>query len=146
MDKPLLYLGLFTTVLATLLLFVIIPSQHIAPMMSSVSPDFYPNIGTVMLLGGGIGMLISGMRSKRADVNVENLSRSIRFCLLMTGLFGITLAAFKVFNFLVGGIFLVLATMWLFGERRLHVLGLVSLISPVVIWFFIDVLLRRSLP
>jgi heme/copper-type cytochrome/quinol oxidase subunit 3 len=146
MDKPLLYLGVFATVLGAMMLFVVIPAQHIPPMMSAVSPDFYPNIGTVILLVGGIGMLISGVRGKSAGVNAGNLVRTLRFCCLMAALFGITLITFKLFNFLVGGVVLVAVTMWLLGERRPLYLVPVSLLSPVLIWLLIDVLLGRSLP
>lgn len=146
MDKPLLVLGLLTTVLGTLVLFVIIPAQHIPPMMSAVSPDFYPNIGTVILLVGGIGMLIMGVRGKPKGVDALQVLKVVRFCALMAAIFTVTLVAFHWFHFLVGGVVLVLVTMWLLGERRPLYLVLVSSLSPVLIWLFIDVLLGRSLP
>lgn len=146
MNKPLVYLGIFTTVFGALLLFVIIPAQHIPPMMSSVSPDFYPNIGTVMFLAGGIGILILGGKGKPASVDIGNIASTVKFCSLIVAIFGVTLAAFQWLNFFFGGIILVFATMWLLGERRPLYLSLVSLLSPVLIWLFIDVLLKRSLP
>jgi hypothetical protein len=146
MDRPLLYLGLLASAAGSLLLFVIIPGQHIPPMMSTVSPDFYPNIGTTILLIGGIGLVISSLGSASKKVDIENFIQIVKFCCLMTALFSITLLAFYFINFLVGGIFLVFGSMWLLGERRPHVLLSVSLISPVLIWLFIDVLLGRSLP
>ncbi len=146
MDKPLFLLGLFGTALGLLLLGVIIPHQHIPPMMSSVSPAFYPNIGAVILLAGGIGMLLISLRSKPAAINLPGLSRNLRFGSLMAVLFGLTLVLFQLVHFLAGGTMLVFSTMILLGERRPLHLVLVSTISPFIIWICIDVLLGRSLP
>ena len=146
MDKPQLILGLFTTVFGVLLLWVIIPAQHLPPMMSTVSPAFYPNIGTVIMLVGGIGMVVSGIKGKSVSVDVGSIVKTIRFCCLMAALFGVTLVAFKFLNFVAGGIVLVFIAMWLLGERRPGYLVLVSLVSPVFIWFCISGLLGRGLP
>lgn len=146
MDKPLVYLGMVGTAVGALVLFVVIPAQHIPPMMSTVSPDFYPNIGSVILLVGGLGMLITGIRGQHVSINSANLVKAVKFSCLMCALFGVTLVAFQLFNFVVGGIILVAATMWLLGERRPFYLVLVSLISPVLIWLFFEVLMGRNLP
>jgi hypothetical protein len=93
---------------------------------------------------------VSGASAARYSQVVEvrngSFMQTIRFGCLMTALFGVTLVAFKFFNFLLGGAFLVLVTMWLLGERRPVFLVSVTLLSPVLIWLFIDVLLGRSLP
>lgn len=146
MNRPQLIFGLLGTILGGLLLFVIIPLQHSPPLMSTVSPDFYPNIGAVILLVGGIGMLVTSFLGKSVGIDRQGTLDAIRFSCVMTGLFGITLIAFALFHFLVGGAFLVFSTMWLLGERRLLPIALTTLLSPVVIWLFIDVFLGRSLP
>lgn len=129
-----------------LILLVIIPAQHIPPMMSSVSPDFYPRIGTVILLVGGLGMMFSGWRGAAAGIDSKKIYQAVRFCTLMAVLFTITLMAFQWVHFLAGGWVLVVSTMWLLGERRPFYLGAVSLVSPFLIWLFIHVLLGRTLP
>jgi len=146
MDKPQFYLGLLTTLLGILLLVVIIPGQHIPPMMSTVSPDFYPNIGAAIFTVGGIGLLVSAWWGTQTSVNFEKLISTARFCLLMSGTFALTLILFQVSNFIIGGIVLVSIFMWILGERRKHYLVAVSLLSPLCIWLFIDVLLGRNLP
>lgn len=146
MDKPLFLIGFFVTVLGIMLLWVIIPSQHIPPMMSTVSPAFYPNIGSAILLAGGIGMLATSFRGRPKGFDLPELSRNLRFGSLMAVLFGSTLVLFHLVHFIAGGIMLVFSTMVLLGERRPHYLVAVSFLAPVVIWVFIDVLLGRSLP
>lgn len=146
MDRPLLYLGLLATIVASLMLFVIIPGQSIPPLMGSVSPDFYPNIGTSILLAGGIGLVLSSLRGEKKYIDAEKFINTMKFCCVMAILFAITLLAFQFTNFLIGGIFMVFASMWLLGERRVHFLVTVSLVSPVLVWLFIDVLLGRNLP
>lgn len=146
MDRPQFFLGLITAAAGALVLFVVIPAQHIPPMMSTVSPDFYPNIGTTIFLIGGVGLAVSGIRTGQKNVKTEGIIRVVKFCSLMSILFSITLVAFYFFNFIAGGVILVAASMILLGERRFHYIVLVSIISPILIWLFIDVLLGRSLP
>ena len=146
MDKPLFFLGLTASAVGALVLFVIIPAQHIPPIMSTVSPDFYPNIGTVIFLIGGIGLTVSALYGPGKNADIGRIARTVKFSSLMAILFSITLAAFYWTHFIVGGIILVAAFMILLGERRVHYVLLVSTIAPVVIWLFIDVLLGRSLP
>ena len=146
MDKPQFYLGLLTAILGILLLVVIIPSQHIPPMMSTVSPDFYPNIGAAIFTAGGLGLLVSACWGTGTSVDFAKLVSTARFCLMMSGIFALTLILFQLSNFLTGGVVLVSTLMWLLGERRIHYLLSVSLLSPLCIWLFIDVLLGRSLP
>jgi hypothetical protein len=146
MDKPLLYLGLLTSIFGAVVLFVVIPAQSIPPILSSVSPDFYPNIGTIMLIFGGIGLMISSVLGDKKRVDLKKLTDALKFAGVMATLFGLTLLAFEFINFIAGGIFLVLISMWMSGERRPLFLIPVSAGAPVLIWLFIDVLLGRSLP
>jgi putative tricarboxylic transport membrane protein len=146
MNKPLFFLGIFATVLGCLMLFIVIPYQHIPPMMSSVSPDFYPNIGTVILLLGGIGLTVFSLKAKAVGIDRKGLHQALSFSSLMALVFGLTLLAFAYFNFLAGGCFLVITTMWLLGERRPVFLIINTVLTPLVIWLFISVLLGRGLP
>lgn len=146
MDRPLFFLGLFAAVTGALVLFVVIPAQHIQPIMSTVSPDFYPNIGTIIFLIGGIGLTLTSIRADKKSVKIEETTRILKFCALMAILFTITLIAFHYLNFVAGGVILVAASMILLGERRAYHIILVSTIAPVLIWLFIDILLGRSLP
>ena len=146
MNRPLVFLGLSTTVVGALMLFVIIPVQYIPPMMSSVSPGFYPNIGTVILLAGGIGLTIFNLTGHSVAIEKQGIWQALSFSSQMAVLFGLTLLAFSYFGFLVGGFFLVFSTMWLLGERRPSYLFLNTALTPLIIWLFIDVLLGRTLP
>jgi len=139
-DKPLLYLGLLASIFGAAILFVVIPAQSIPPMMSSVSPDFYPNIGTIMLIIGGLGLVVSAFLAEQKSVNVKALISTVKFSCIVGCLFTLTLLAFEFANFITGGIFLVVVSMWMLGERRPGFLISVAVISPVLIWLFIDVL------
>ena len=111
MDKPLFFLGLTASAVGALVLFVIIPAQHIPPIMSTVSPDFYPNIGTVIFLIGGIGLTVSALYGPGKNADIGRIARTVKFSSLMAILFSITLAAFYWTHFIVGGIILVAAFM-----------------------------------
>lgn len=146
MDRPQFILGLITVIFGALMLFIVIPAQHIPPLMSSVSPDFYPNIGTVFLLVGGIGMTLSGLRGKRTPIPTDAIKQALKYNGIMILIFGITLSGFYFFGFLAGGMFLIPVTMLLLKEHRPLRFIFVTLLSPLCIWLFIEVFLGRALP
>ena len=146
MDRHQLILGICFTILSVMLLFWIIPNQVEPPIMSVVPAEMYPIIGTIILLIGGIGLIFNGVQGENFPIVWEKVQDVIRFIGVMSILLSGTLLLYQYAHFLVGSAFLIAATMWTLGEKRLLQIGAVAILSPAVIWFLVHVLLERPLP
>lgn len=142
-------LGIFFTVFALLLLFVIIPAQIKHIPNASPSPRFFPQIIAILLLVLGVFLLVSGLRrsTKAADEVVFSLS------LKEAKLVGLTLGVFVLYTvalYFIPYIPATIAAMGIlvtaYGQKSKRKIIISSVLLPLIIYFSFTNLLMLRLP
>jgi len=131
--------GAFFFFLGLVLYFVVNPAFIEIEEGNSLAPDTLPNLVSVLIAVCGALLMLRPTKHQVQDA---------RF-FLRAGLFvvilGVAVYAISHFGFFVVGPILALVMMLVIGERRWLVLVAGTVGVPAFIWFFVTVLLDRSL-
>jgi len=133
---------------ASLLIFTWIIPNYVEPSgFTQVSPALLPNVATVLI--GGLGLLLFLTRMFGRDLHTDPLPFTLSELAHIAGITAIfSLGAILILNvgFLPGGAALIASLMLYMKERNLLWIGLVSLITPALLYGFFELVLSVNLP
>jgi putative tricarboxylic transport membrane protein len=132
--------GLFVSLFAIGILFVLIPGQTETVEGGWLSPATLPSIAAVIIFIAGAVHLF--FPKGKAELNVSDAFRALIF--LVIGIAG--LWAMQVIGFVIAAPLMMLLLMIRIGERRWPWLVIGLALLPGFIWVCIDYLLKRPLP
>ncbi|PIE56126.1 MAG: hypothetical protein CSA34_05285 [Desulfobulbus propionicus] len=132
--------GLFVFLLGLLLFFFLIPLQTEEVDYGWLHPDTLPSVAAIVI--GAAGLLHCLFPKGEGRLHLRHGMRTLIFLGLgIAGLWGMDVAGFAV-----AAPVMMLVIMLVVGERRWVWLIAGVILLPAVIWFCIDLLLKRPLP
>jgi cobalamin synthase len=141
--------GVVLGVFSLLMLFVVIPLEISADKgIGGVSPQFFPQLVVLLLLVCAISTFVTGYL-KRNKPNQKNYTITVREAKLVAVsllLLAIYITAFDWFGYMIPTMAALLVFMYVFGQRKKKLLGLISLGAPVLIYLFFTKVLQMPLP
>jgi hypothetical protein len=93
-------------------------------------PSFFPWIITASLLALSVALLVQGLRGPRS---VPNLAGGLRAPAVFLTLFAVYVAALPFTGFVIASVPFFAGLMWLYGERRRGLIGVVSIALPLIL-------------
>lgn len=94
--------------------------------------DFYPKFLFVSLLVCGLSLIIKGYKKEVKNTFPKFQYRQL---LLITIVMSVYIVLFEYLGYIVGTLFFLLLSMYIFGERRKKYLVAVPLIATTVVYF-----------
>lgn len=138
--------GLGAVALGGVLILWVTPAQTVPALFASVPSGFYPNFTSSMLIASGLALMLSGFFGKAAEAPGKSASHiAIRFGAAFVFLVAAMFAT-PIFGFWQTGIAICLIILLLMRENRWHLVALISLAAPLLVWGSFEFLLGRPLP
>jgi len=143
-----MFVGFFILVLALILYFYLIPNFVVDNGQDSMSPSFFPQLGTILIGMGGTSLIVTAIYSGLAENGNTKLVKISPEGLLNVFLIIVAIAGFIQLFQLLGYFYatptLIAALMLIFGSRNsLHIL-IVAVISTV--FFYVVFSFGLNLP
>ena len=138
--------GLVAAAFGGVLVLWVTPAQIVPALFASVPSEFYPNFTSGMLIVSGLALAINGLFAKAPESAGSSASHiAIRFgaafVLLVAAMF-----VTPILGFWQTGIAICLITLLLMREKRWHLIAIISLAAPLLVWGSFEFLLGRPLP
>ncbi|MGO1468614.1 MAG: tripartite tricarboxylate transporter TctB family protein [Tissierella sp.] len=133
-------------VISLLSIFFIIESLKLHSGQSwALSPALFPLIITISILFFSVWLIIKSLKEERSNTNLiktEGIMKLI-FVIIISILY---LVFLQKLHFLISSIIYLFLFLFILGERRWWLLGIISLITPVLIQYIFGNLLGVFLP
>lgn len=140
--------GIVLGVFSLLLYFLIIPAEVVDVQKFGVSPRFLPEKTALFLLLLSICLFVSGYRKigqenqKIYTINAKEIKLVAKSLLLLV----CYIIVFDLLGYIVPTIVTLAIFMYMFGQRKIKPLLLVSLGLPIIIYMFFTKVLQMVLP
>lgn len=128
--------------------FVVIPRENPGGVWHGLSPYFYPMVMLGGIALGSVGLLIQAIaKPETYEAGPFPITRSeLGFFLLIFAIILASVLLMHRFGALVGGPLLIAATMLFMGERRPHMIAIVTVATVAVTHALVKYLLQVPLP
>ncbi|MDR1243132.1 MAG: tripartite tricarboxylate transporter TctB family protein [Deltaproteobacteria bacterium] len=141
--------GVILALFSCLLYFYIIPTQVIfASRQMGVSPRFFPDILALLLFIFSIALGIDGykMRNREKQKVFSFVAKEVRLVFLTLLIIALQTVGFQTIGYLIPAILALAVCMFLYGQRSLIKIALVSILLPWGIKLFFEKTLQVYLP
>lgn len=138
--------GLAAMAIGGALILWITPAQTVPAIFASVPSGFYPNFTSGMLILSGFGLVLSGLATAAPDAEGPGAGHiALRFFAAFV-LLGVAMALTPVLGFPIAGAAICLVTLVLMRETRWHLVALICICVPLIVWAGFEQVLGRPLP
>jgi len=122
-------------------LLVLIPYGVVEPKKvkyAALSPSYYPRFVAIALILLGLAVSLRSVMRPRADTAEQSAvhPHAFRRTVLMFAILAVYAMAISHLGFIVASCLVLVATLWLAGERRLYLIIPLALLLPVALYFF----------
>lgn len=139
-------IGLF--IISLLLLFVAIPANIKDVTTFGVTPRFLPQVYSVLLALLSIWLFFEGKhaKNKKEKKYYEMTANQIKVAVLTIVIMALDIFIMQYLGFMITNAITIAALMWLYGERNIRKILIISIVSVIVINKFFEVVLKLYLP
>lgn len=140
--------GAILGVFSLFLYFIIIPAGVVDVQRFGVSPRFFPKVTALFLLLLAICLFVNGYRKKEQEnqkvyeINPNELKLIVKSMIV----FACYIIAFDLFGYMVPTIAALAIFMYMYGQRKIKLLIIVSIGLPIAIYLFFTKALQMVLP
>ncbi len=140
--------GIILGIFSLLLYFVIIPLEVGDTSKFGVSPRFLPQILALLLMFLSICQVISGYKKRgQEDQKIYTINpNELKLILKSLGVFIIYIIALNITGYLITTVVALAVFMFLYGQRNIKRIVLVSVGIPIAIYLFFTKALTMVLP
>jgi putative tricarboxylic transport membrane protein len=136
-----LLIGILLTLIGLVFLVVLIPYGIVEPKRvkyAAMSPSFYPRLVGIAFLLMSLAISVRAFMGKTRDQDPDDDLRQdatirIVFVFLVLALMSL---AFKILGFVLTATMAMAVLMWFAGERRYWLIGILSIVVPLGLYFF----------
>ncbi|MGI9316739.1 MAG: tripartite tricarboxylate transporter TctB family protein [bacterium] len=134
-------IGIAVVLIGLATYFVLIPNGIVSPSnveSLALAPDFWPKIVAAIFAIMGLGLVVRPTDSDSETTTESNttfLNRLPRLGVILGALFGFYYAIPQL-GMVVPAMLLIFCLMWFAGERRWMLMAVISIVTPIVLYFF----------
>jgi hypothetical protein len=141
--------GLILALFSILLYFYIIPTQvTFGSRQMGVSPRFFPDILALLLFIFSVALSIDGyrMRNRKNQKVFSFVAKEVRLVLLTLLVIALQTVGFQTIGYVIPAMLALAVCMYLYGQRNLVKIALISVLLPLGIKLFFEKGLQVYLP
>ena len=140
--------GIALFLFAIILLFWIIPTQVRDVDTFGVSPQFFPKVLGYILLVLSVWLFIDGCLKKTVpDQKIYKINvKEIKLVLITLIIMVVYILTIELLGYLIATIMVLGILMWIYGQRNLRIVILISILLPIIISQFFTRFLHLRLP